>query len=130
MSKIDSQFDSENFTKLRQNYRQMQDFISRIFCKYFYEPMCSTIASLGGHEYMRLENEALLGFAILSFIYSIPVHWIWSKNGWLKFNEIEANGNDSKTRDFAGAGIVFLALNSFKGSCEGCTVINTIKIIS
>ena len=67
--------------------------------------MCCAIASLGGQEYIRLENEAVLGFAILSFIYSIPVHWIWNKNGWLKFNETEANGNEFKTRDFAGAGM-------------------------
>ena len=58
---------------------------------------------------MRLENEAVLGFAIMSFIYSIPVHWIWNKDGWLSFNEFETNlEEDFKTRDFAGAGLIHL----------------------
>ena len=72
---------------------------------------CCSIASLGGQEFVRLENEAVLGFAIMTFIYSIPVHWIWDKNGWLKFTEFKHQNDkeeEFKTRDFAGAGLVHL----------------------
>ena len=47
----------------------------------------------------------------MTFIYSIPVHWIWNKNGWLRFTEFEHQNDKEeapKTRDFAGAGLVHL----------------------
>ena len=47
----------------------------------------------------------------MTFIYSIPVHWIWDKNGWLKFTEFKHQNDkeeEFKTRDFAGAGLVHL----------------------
>jgi len=81
---------------------------------------CCSIASLGGQEFVRLENEAVLGFAIMTFIYSIPVHWIWNKNGWLRFTEFEHQNDKEealKTRDFAGAGLVHLI-----GGCAAMTL--------
>ena len=47
----------------------------------------------------------------MTFIYSIPVHWIWNEDGWLRFTEFELQNdkeNKFKTRDFAGAGLVHL----------------------
>ena len=39
----------------------------------------------------------------MAFIYPLPIHWIWSFQGWLKASEIGV-----ETRDFAGAAVIHL----------------------
>lgn len=67
---------------------------------------CCAIASAGGQDFMHLKFEALLAFALMSFIYPVPLHWLWKPEGWLRHP-------DATTRDEAGAGVIHLVGGSF-----------------
>ena len=74
-----------------------------LFANFFFQFSFSTTATtiVSGCLAERTKFEAYIIFSLLNtFIYSLPAHWIWNDNGWLKSLGV---------LDFAGAGPVHLS---------------------
>ena len=60
-------------------------------------------------------NFSLMFSMLNTFIYSVPAHWVWNKNGWLyKLGVV----------DFAGCGPVHMVggLTGLVGTCQSCNL--------
>ncbi|XP_077988595.1 putative ammonium transporter 2 [Glandiceps talaboti] len=76
--------------------------IGSLFSNYFFQASFATTATtiVSGAMAERTKLEAYIVFSFLNtFIYCIPCHWIWGKNGWL---------NQLRVIDIAGSGAVHL----------------------
>eukprot|EP01084_Bolivina_argentea_P055706 102081_1 len=75
----------------------------------------STIVSGAVAERFRLEPYFIYTLIVSSFVYPVPVHWIWSETGWLSpFNpNVKIYGG---VIDFAGSSVVHM-IGGFLGLC-------------
>ncbi|XP_077988596.1 putative ammonium transporter 2 [Glandiceps talaboti] len=77
-------------------------YVGSLFSNYFFQASFATTATtiVSGAMAERTKLEAYIVFSFLNtFIYCIPCHWIWGKNGWLK---------QLRVIDIAGTGAVHL----------------------